>query len=101
MAQHEVWYNSVGPFFYDDTDLYDTGDPHAAVYSDTGAINLPDAFFQDVDLGSGNITLSSSGSGILDIEPGAADTDLLLNFIGTTNSGELRWMEDRTFFHWV
>ena len=31
----------------------------------------------------------------------AADTDIILNFIGTTNSGVLTWMEDEDYFQFA
>lgn len=40
MAEHEVIYGSVGPFFYDDTDLNDDGSNMEALYSATGGFNV-------------------------------------------------------------
>jgi len=32
MTVREVWYGSVGPFLYDDEDLYDDGEPFEAIH---------------------------------------------------------------------
>lgn len=44
-----------------------------------------------------DITIFSAGSGDVTITP-LADTDLTINFVGTTNSGVLVWMEDEDYF---
>ena len=50
-------------------------------------------------LGAGqDILLYSNAPGVLFLKPGAADTDTVLNFFGTTNSGVVSWMEDEDYF---
>ena len=45
-----------------------------------------------------DVLFRSSGPGVFDFSPLAANTDITLNFLGTTNSGVLKWMEDEDEF---
>jgi hypothetical protein len=60
--------------------------------SDSNGITLGD----DQD-----ISLYSNGAGTLWIFPNAADTDTTVNFYGTTNSGQFKWMEDENYFQYA
>ena len=75
-----------------------------AIRTSTGAILAGDAIhFTQVD---GNEQIDSQADGYLDytvttghrFRMSAADTDVRLEFIGTTNSGLLEWMEDEDEF---
>lgn len=68
-------------------DLTTTG--QVIIDSDSNGLTLGD----DQD-----ISLYSNGAGILWIYPNAVDTDTTLNFWGTTNRGQLKWMEDEDYF---
>jgi len=46
---------------------------------------------------TGNLKIGSD-NGIFDFRTDTADTDLTFNFLGTTNSGVLAWMEDEDYF---
>jgi len=62
---------------------------HLVIDSDTKGLELGD----DQDM-----LLYSDGAGVLYVKPLAADTDTTLNFFGTTNSGQFKWMEDEDYF---
>jgi hypothetical protein len=45
-----------------------------------------------------DVLLYSDGAGVFYFKPLVADTDTIFNFFGTTNSGQLKWMEDEDYF---
>jgi hypothetical protein len=57
----------------------------------------------------GNEYIDSLADGFLDLcattavrfNNAAADTDVVVQFIGTTSSGQLTWMEDEDYFQWA
>lgn len=61
-----------------------------------GAAGTTDSYLQ---WNSTGLDIYSSG-GIYNFIT-AADTDITLNFIGTTNSGQFKWMEDEDYFQFM
>jgi hypothetical protein len=58
-----------------------------------GAAGIVDSYFQ----WTGTILEAYSAGGLYRLTP-AADTDIILTFVGTTNSGIIKWMEDEDYF---
>jgi len=77
----------------------------------TGSVFFDDHIGLDtlkqIQLRDTEIYINSSADGILDLTAdtsinlnnSVADSDIILNFIGTTNSGVLTWMEDEDYFN--
>lgn len=67
----------------------------------TGSVNI-DSDSAGLILGADqDIILYAVDPSNLWLKPQTADTDLILNFYGTTNSGIFKWMEDEDYFQFM
>ena len=83
MAEKEVWLGSVGPFIFDDGD----------VYPDGSLINLCGLRTNSNVISTETVTLTN-----IIIGDGSAGVNPSLDFDGEDNDGSITWMEDEDYF---